>query len=51
MTIQLIRSALAQLILAAMIIGASQAQGAEIKVIAGGAVREGYLELVPSFEE
>ena len=48
---QLIRSALAQLVIAAMIIGASKAHAAEIKVIAGAAVREAYLELVPNFEK
>jgi molybdate transport system substrate-binding protein len=34
-----------------MIIGASKAHAAEIKVIAGAAVREAYLELIPSFEK
>jgi len=51
MAIRLIRSALAQLVIAAMIIGASKAHAAEIKVIAGAAVREAYLELIPSFEK
>ena len=51
MAIQLIWSALAQLVIAAMIIGASKAHSAEIKVLAGAAIREGYLELIPSFEK
>ena len=51
MAIRLIRSALAQLVIAAMIIGASKAHGAEIKMIAGAAIREAYLELLPSFEK
>jgi molybdate transport system substrate-binding protein len=51
MAIQLIRSALAQLALAAMIIGANRAHADEIKVISSAAVREAYLELVPSFEK
>ena len=44
-------SMLPRILAAALLVGASTAQAAEIKVIASNAVKEAYLDLVPEFEK
>lgn len=51
MAMQSIGPALAKFVAAAMVIGMNTAHAAEIKVIASGAVKEAYLDLVPAFEK
>lgn len=46
-----IASALATFVSAAMVIGVSPTQAAEIKVIASNAIKEAYLDLIPAFEK
>lgn len=48
---QSIVSALARCVAAAMVIGVSTADAAEIKVLAANAIKEAFLDLVPAFEK
>ena len=50
MAMKSIATALATLLSAAMVIGVSPTQAAEIKVIASNAIKEAYLDLIPAFE-
>lgn len=51
MAMKWIASALATFVSAAMVIGVSPTQAAEIKVIASNAIKEAYLDLIPAFEK
>jgi molybdate transport system substrate-binding protein len=51
MAMKSIASALATFVSAAMVIGVSPTQAAEIKVIASNAIKEAYLDLIPAFEK